>query len=310
MGRKRKKNKKFYKVRPDLQRSLTIIGLLVLGIASFLSFFGLAGALGDFLNHYYTIAFGFGKYVVASIFILWGYFYYMTSRKRRRRELTFSHYLGGFLLIFNTSGLASFLFWISLENPELGTVINQISEYKGGGYVGFLSMAILASTIGNLLTGIILITLLVIGMIFTFQISLSDLVKKTYILDWAWGAVVWSLVVIVNFFKNIGAFLKSFFLSRNNKKSGDEKFMKSLEEMDEGKAEDIITDKVNLKDDDSELDKFVAVDIQEENEEVINVPVFEANQNQNVLEEKEDLVFKVAKEKRTNYGKKYYIITS
>ena len=291
MGRKRRKNKKFYKVRPDLQRSLTIIGLLLLGIASFLSFFGLAGALGDFLDHYYSIAFGFGKYVVALVFILWGYFYYMVSRRRRRRELTFSHYLGGFLLIFNTSGLASFLFWISLENPELGTVINQISEYKGGGCVGFLSMAILASTIGNLLTGIILLTLLVIGIIFTFQISLSDLVKKTYILDWGWGAISWILVAVVNFFKSIGGFLSSFFAASKKKKSGDDEFMKSLDKMDEGKTEDIITDKVNLEEKDGEI----LNQVQDDSEEVINVPVFEANQNQNELEElKEENLAKAA----------------
>ena len=275
MGRKRK-NKKFFKVKPDLQSSLSIVGLFVLAIASFLSFFEIAGSLGKMIDHYYSILFGTAKYVVAALFLLWAVYLFWISRKqkkyRRNKELRFTHYLGAFLLIFNTAGLASFFVWLGLNKPELGEVINQIAEYNGGGYLGFLSMAILASTIGNILTGIILVALLMVGLMFVFQMSLNELIHKTYIFEWLAKVSYWLFLTILNLFKGLGQAFSALF-SKKPKNNTEEDLFASLESVEEGKAEDIITDKVDLQED--KVAMAALADETEEENKVVHVPVYE-----------------------------------
>lgn len=279
---KRRKKRKKNKLRPDLQKSLTIIFLLVLSIMSFLSFLDLAGAVGNFINHYYSLLFGVSKYLVALLLLLWAIFIFKKNHKKkkysRKKDLNFIHYLGAFLIVFNTAGLASFLVWISMNNPEISDLVLQIGEYKGGGYLGVISMALLAKTLGNILTAVILLALLVIGIIFTFQISLNDIIRKTYIFEYMAKAVYWLFIGIINLFKGLGEAIVFLFTRKQEKPQikSEEELFATLESVEEGKSEDIITDKVDLQVEDS-----VNNDDEEDDDEdeISDVPVYEAGDN-------------------------------
>lgn len=288
MGRKAKK--KFFQISLELQNSLSIVGLFVLALASFLSFFGIAGSLGQVIDHYYNILFGSAKYALAALLLIWSAYLFFVGRKkkkyRRNTDLRFTHYFGAFLIVLNTAGLASFWVWLSFDKPELGELIKQIAEYNGGGYLGFLSMAVFASTIGNILTGIILVALLMVGLMFTFQMSLNELIHKTYIFEWLGRIFYWLFLAILNLFKGLGQALAALFSKKAVKKeSSEEELFASLETVEEGKAEDIITDKVDLHEEEAVLPANLAHLAEEEDEDdedensLVEVPVYQEGQS-------------------------------
>jgi S-DNA-T family DNA segregation ATPase FtsK/SpoIIIE len=305
MSRKRKW-KKFFMVSREINRSLSVILLFVFAVVSFFSFFNLAGAVGKFIDHYYSILFGLGKYFFAALLLLLSFFLYWHNYKNNRVNLRFTHYFGAFLLMFSTCGLATYWVWLKLPVPDVGTLIDKIAVYQGGGYLGFVSMIILVKSIGNILTGIILTTLLVISLMLTLQMSLNQLIKKTYVIEWLAKGIWWFLVSVGGLFMTIFSGIKNLFTSKKSQPENDEAGEVELDddanfdvegepvvaEMVNRKLEigDVLPEEtgesVELMDGENEEgllaeeDESLAEEINEDDEnEIVGVPVFEASDN-------------------------------
>ncbi len=301
MSRKRKW-KKFFMVSREINRSLSVILLFVFAVASFFSFFNLAGAVGKFINHYYSILFGLGKYFFAGLLLMLSFFLYWHNYKNNRVNLRFTHYFGAFLLMFSTCGLATYWVWLKLPVADVGALIDKIAVYQGGGYLGFVSMIILVKSIGNILTAIILTTLLIVSLMLTLQMSLNQLIKKTYILEWLAKGIWWFLVSLGGLFVTIGQGIKNLFTSKKaaveeeaeeelsddldfdaeqepavmemtNRKLDPELMASNAEVLDLNDAAD--EDLEEADEEASEADDQLSSD-----EEIVGVPVYEASDNQ------------------------------
>lgn len=296
----------------ELQRSLSVIILFLLAITSFLSFFNIAGAFGRFINHYYNILFGWGKFVFAALLLILGVFLYWHNYKNNRVNLRFAHYFGAFLLILNSCSLATYWVWLHLPVADVGALIEKIAVYQGGGYLGFVGMIVLVKFLGNILAGIILVSLLLIGIMLTFQISLNQLIKKTYVIEWLIKGIWWFLVSVAGLFVTLFMSIRDK-LSKHGKRAVDEADEVNEPESDEhadfeADVEPVVAEMVNRKleiseslpmedDEASEVKESVELIKEENNEEslteeneeneenddsdIVGVPVFEASDDPN-----------------------------
>ncbi|HPL93142.1 MAG TPA: DNA translocase FtsK 4TM domain-containing protein, partial [bacterium] len=303
MSRNRKL-KKFFMLSRELQRSLSVILLFILAIASFLSFFNIAGAFGRFINHYYSILFGWGKFVFAALLLLLSVFLYWHNYKNNRVNLRFAHYFGAFLLILNSCGLATYWVWLHLPLADAGALIDKIALYQGGGYLGFVGMIVLVKFVGNILAGIILASLLLIGVMLTFQTSLNQLIKKTYVIEWLAKGIWWFLVSVAGLFATLFTAIGDK-LSKRGEKAAEAEDDDATTDEDadfDADGEPAVAEMVNRK---LELDDGLAesnaefVDLNDgaeeemesedeasdeegtdDDEEIVGVPVFEASESQ------------------------------
>jgi len=306
MARKRKL-KKFFMLSRELQRSLSVILLFTVAVASFLSFFNIAGAFGRFINHYYNILFGSGKFVFAALLLFLSIFLYWHNYKNNRVNLRFAHYFGAFLLILNTCALATYWVWLYLPMADAGALIDKIAVYQGGGYLGFVGMIVLVKFLGNILAGIILAILLLVGIMLTFQTSLNQLIKKTYVIEWLVKGIWWFLVSLAGLFVTLAGGIKNLFdkkPTQDNNNDDDGVGMEedaSFEEDQEPAVAEMVNRKLEISDDpmssnaelmdlseesaDEELldqaDEDPAdLDQEISDDEVVGVPVFEVSDNQ------------------------------
>lgn len=303
MSRNRKL-KKFFMLSRELQRSLSVILLFTLAIASFLSFFNIAGAFGRFINHYYSILFGWGKFVFAVLLLLLSVFLYWHNYKNNRVNLRFAHYFGAFLLILNSCGLATYWVWLHLPLADAGALIDKIALYQGGGYLGFVGMIVLVKFLGDILAGILLGSLLLVGVMLTFQTSLNQLIKKTYVIEWLAKGIWWFLVSVAGLFATLFTAIGDKLSKRGEKAEEVEDDDAAIDEDADFDAdgEPAVAEMVNRKlelDDGLPESNAEFVDLNDgseeemeneyeasdevgadDDEEIVGVPVFEASESQ------------------------------
>jgi len=112
---------------PDTKKGIGIVFILALGAISFLGLFDLAGVMGEYLKKGLVFLFGWGKWILPFMFLVWGYMMY----DEERFELRAKNYIGAllFLLIFH----ALLFLFIEIDKwPEA------LEKGIGGGYVGLL----------------------------------------------------------------------------------------------------------------------------------------------------------------------------
>lgn len=149
------------------RRGIIIILLFLIAVLSILSFFGLAGRVGEFLENILGIIFGWGAYLVPLILLLVGYLLIFPEKY----PLKTANYLGLFLLDLSLSGI--FHLFVPLEEA-----VSAVGEGKGGGYLGLVVSLPLLKIMGIWASAIVLIALLFISVLIVFSTSLERVIER------------------------------------------------------------------------------------------------------------------------------------
>jgi S-DNA-T family DNA segregation ATPase FtsK/SpoIIIE len=168
--RRDKKEEEDYEYRglvsDETKKSIFIIILLVLALVSFLSLFDLAGALGQFIRQSLGSVLGWGLYPFPFIMLILGY----ALLRPEKYDIKPSNYLGLIILFLSYSGL--FQFFKDFNDPAI------FVKTQGGGYLGFAVYFSLQKVMGSWAGLIILVALLFISLLITFNTSLPNLINK------------------------------------------------------------------------------------------------------------------------------------
>lgn len=164
-ARRRKKKTTHIQLDATVVREISAILWGLVGIIFLLSAFGLAGAVGDFINPKLQQVFGIGTYIVPFGFFLIA----ITLFFSKKVHFTFFKNLGIVFLI------ASFLGLVHMQMP-VDIPIEELSEkvVSAGGWVGFTS-SFIRIFMGDAATYVILVSLFLIGTLVSFELSLKDL---------------------------------------------------------------------------------------------------------------------------------------
>ncbi|PIZ70589.1 cell division protein FtsK [Candidatus Peregrinibacteria bacterium CG_4_10_14_0_2_um_filter_43_11] len=145
-----------------IAREVGAVIYLGLAIVFYLIVTGRAGVLGDFLNHYLRLIFGIGTFILPLLFLGFG----ITLFVSRQIRLNATRFLGIGLLLFSALGL------IHMRTP-LDSMLENVEIF--GGYVGFLSSVLLRIFISDIGARVILISILIVGILITFEVSFSGI---------------------------------------------------------------------------------------------------------------------------------------
>jgi S-DNA-T family DNA segregation ATPase FtsK/SpoIIIE len=164
-GRRLKKGDFKLELQSHVAREVTAVIYLGLAILFALVISQNAGILGDWLNQYLRLLFGIGTFMIPVVFLVLSASLFLS----RRVQFDAARYLGILLLLFSVLGL------IHMRTP-VDDMLNNVELY--GGYAGFLSSVLLRIFISDIGARVVLIILLVIGFLITFEVSLRDLLRK------------------------------------------------------------------------------------------------------------------------------------
>jgi len=162
---------------PETKKSITIILLLVISFISLLSLFDLAGNLGFSIKNGLGSLFGWGLYIFPIILLGLSYSLINPNKYNVRP----SNYLGLFFLVISYSGFFQFI--KDFTGPTL------LEKNTGGGYLGYFIYLPLQNIMGSYAAIIIILALLFISILITFNTSLSVMAKKANIFNWFKGKV-------------------------------------------------------------------------------------------------------------------------
>ena len=113
--RRRKKKESWFSapLNPEIKRGVLAVFLFILAILAGLSFFGLAGLLGKFVNDLFSIAFGVAKYAMPILLILWA----ILIERDEDYEYKPTHVIGVVLTTLCVTGLIHLLEITLLKPP-------------------------------------------------------------------------------------------------------------------------------------------------------------------------------------------------
>ncbi len=168
--RKRKKSDEYLKLptfglNSNAKKSIAIVIVLVFSLLAILALFDLSGKFGQFLSHWLSMIFGFGKWVVPFLLFFWAILLIV----KKNICLKFSDYLGVFLLFISYQTL--FHFFFPRENHLL-----MVKEGVGGGYVGYYLSHFFLNIFGFWGGVLILISLFLISLVLVFNTSLNSII--------------------------------------------------------------------------------------------------------------------------------------
>jgi len=157
--------KKDFKIELESHVAREVGAVIYLGLAVifYLIIKGKAGILGDWLNTYLRLIFGVGTLLLPVLFLLLA----ITLFVSRRIRLDFTRYLGIALLIFSGLGLVHM-------RTDMVSMLDNVEQF--GGYAGFLSSVLLRIFISDTGTRVVLIVVLLIAILMTFEISFRTII--------------------------------------------------------------------------------------------------------------------------------------
>lgn len=162
--RKTRLRKKDFKIELEshVAREVGAVIYLALAAVFYLIISDKAGILGDFLNKYLRILFGVGTLALPFLFLSLA----ITLFVSRRIRLDSTRYFGIGLLIFSSLGL------VHMRVP-VDKMLDNVQAF--GGYIGFLSSVLLRIFISDIVAQVILIAVLLVSILMTFEISFSQI---------------------------------------------------------------------------------------------------------------------------------------
>jgi DNA segregation ATPase FtsK/SpoIIIE, S-DNA-T family len=158
----------------ETKRGVVVVVFVVLALVTFLSSLGIAGTLGSYLFRLLSLTFGSLAYLVPVILLLVAISLFKRNLSEEKDHGLYARtYLGAVLLTASIAGLLH-IFYI----PSSSSAFQVASEGKGGGYLGALFSYPLYSYLDFWASSLILFALLIIGILITFDVSLSSLFSK------------------------------------------------------------------------------------------------------------------------------------
>lgn len=152
---------------PETRRGITTVVFFVVAVVLILSLFGLAGAIGGFLDTVITYLFGWGRFISPILFLFLGAALLFPDRLPLRG----TNILGFVLLILSYSAILHL--WISLDEALIA-----IPQGRGGGYFGYVLSFPFQKLMGFWATIIVLIALTIIGLLLLLNTSLERLLRR------------------------------------------------------------------------------------------------------------------------------------
>ncbi len=150
---------------PETRRGITAIVLFALAALLFLSFFHIAGALGEFIAKYVALVFGWDKFLVPILLILVG----ATGMFPDRGRLSTWNHLGILFFFLSFNALLNLLL-VNKPNP----FTTDISA--AGGMIGQFLGTILPNVMGFWGAVVVVSALLFVAVMLVFNTSLRDLI--------------------------------------------------------------------------------------------------------------------------------------
>ncbi|PKL72193.1 cell division protein FtsK [Candidatus Kuenenbacteria bacterium HGW-Kuenenbacteria-1] len=160
----KQKNKKFkfhFEINSETRKGIEAVLLIAFALICFLSLIEATGNFGKFLDHFLQLFFGWGRWTLPFILIIFSYLLLSAKYVFNR-----TNYLGLFLFILSLVGLLQFFTPLPV-NFQTG-----FSQINNGGYLGFLINYPLNKLMGIWGTQIILSASLIIGLLLMFNTSL------------------------------------------------------------------------------------------------------------------------------------------
>lgn len=151
----------------DTKKGIFIVFVLALGAISLLGLFDIAGLLGLYFKNGLIYAFGWGRWFLPIMLLVWGYALY----DEERFELKGGNYLGAFLFLISIS---TFLFLL----VESDTWYSAVLVGKGGGHVGLFFAEIFIKYLGFLASFLVSLGLIIISWMLLFNTTLVGLFGK------------------------------------------------------------------------------------------------------------------------------------
>lgn len=154
---------------PYTKHGLAVVFLFALALILLLSFFDLAGVVGDYIRKILFLSLGWVAYGLPLTLLLVGYVFLVTEQLLRPRQ-----FVGlGFLVIGLTALIHS------------GLEINQgrlaAAAGRGGGFLGYIVFYPLAQALGKWGAVVLLVAVTVGGLLVLFETSLAELAAKVFI---------------------------------------------------------------------------------------------------------------------------------
>jgi S-DNA-T family DNA segregation ATPase FtsK/SpoIIIE len=158
----------------ETKRGIVVVLFVVLALVSVLSQVGIAGSLGAFWFKLLSMGFGVMAYLVPVIFLLVAVslFKQDLSGEKAEESFYFRTFLGALLMTGSIAGLIHIFYLQSYNAFDLA------SEGRGGGYLGAFFAQPSYVFLGFWAGSVILCALVVIGILITFDVSLSFFVPK------------------------------------------------------------------------------------------------------------------------------------
>lgn len=160
----------YYSLSPETKKGVLIIFFFLVAIVSILSFLGLAGKAGIYIDWGLGIALGWGRFILPIILIGLGY----VLARPNHYQISVPNYFGIFLFFLSAHGL------VHLQIPFQNSFELSFSGL-GGGIVGYLVSYPILLYLGAWAGAIILIGILLASVLLIFNTSIENVLGKTNI---------------------------------------------------------------------------------------------------------------------------------
>lgn len=170
MARKRRKKRRGssggIEISDGVKQSILAIALAASAVIFLLSFFGLAGSVGQLVDEILSSVFGWDRWLFAIILLIIGWGVVFPGR----RILSGINLVGIVLFFVAFNGLMNLLI-VDLEQMDVEAIS------KAGGYIGLLLSEILVGFLGFWGSFVVGVSLLLISILLTFNTSLGSMVR-------------------------------------------------------------------------------------------------------------------------------------
>ncbi len=172
----RKKTKPALNLSYETKRGIMVVVFVVLALVAVLSIAGVAGSLGQEMLWGLSLVFGLMTYVVPLILLSVAVSIYKQDLERQGRGHNFYWriYLGALILAGSIAGLVH-IFYLNSQTDAFALA----AQGRGGGYLGAVFSSLLYVHLGFWAGCLILLALVLIGMLVTFDVPLGSLWPKS-----------------------------------------------------------------------------------------------------------------------------------
>ncbi len=154
----------FSKISPETKKAILVLSLLIFGVFSFLGLFDLSGALGKYIVIGMRWLCGWLYFLIPFVSLVLGYLFL----KPAKYVLRIRHYIGLLLFFLTTTALLNLINGFS-------DIFEKIKIGQAGGYLGLIFYWPFYKVAGFWGTVVLLLGLLIISILLTFELSIQDL---------------------------------------------------------------------------------------------------------------------------------------